>query len=103
MAKSVVFKFKLLDTRYFPANVTIPAGAVFEFFSHQTKSNDNDVTKEIEEKIIQWFINSGAQDLLYTQLRVNSGSFIDLGVKKPIIMDTKKPGDIDILICPDCV
>lgn len=101
MKKLLTFRTIIFDTQRFAAGKTIPANEVFEYFRETHDSDDDDVTKQDEEKIIKWLLGSRSKDLLLEELGVGADAFIDYSVKQPVIENPQdKPGDIDILICP---
>jgi hypothetical protein len=101
VTKLLTFKFIAVDTRTSQAGVTIPAGSVFEFFRDSNDADDNDVTRQGEEAIIEWLLTTRFRALLLAELGVAADAFVDYSVKQPIVENPQdKPGDIDILICP---
>lgn len=98
MTKLLAFKTIAFDTNTLAADVPI---LTHEYFKDQYAVDGDNVTKEVEEAIIKWMLGSPAKELFLSELRVGHNSFIDYNVKQPIIENPqKKPGDIDLLICP---
>lgn len=101
MKKLLTFKTRTIDTHKLAPGITIPAGAVFEYFDTTCNSDDDDVTKLGEEQIIKWLLATEFKGLLLETLEVRPDAFVDWSVRQPIIENPRdKPGDIDILICP---
>lgn len=99
MTKFLAFKTITFDTNTLSADVPI---LTHEYFKDHYAVDGNNVTKEVEEAIIKWILGSPAKELFLSELRVGHNSFIDYNVKQPIIENPqKKPGDIDLLICPE--
>lgn len=101
VTKLLTFRTIAVDTHTFAEGLTIPAGSVFEYFSENIDSDDDDVTKQSEEEIIKWLLATRFKTLLLEALGVEADAFIDYSVKQPVVENPQdKPGDIDILICP---
>ncbi|HEX8456368.1 MAG TPA: hypothetical protein VF656_03520 [Pyrinomonadaceae bacterium] len=102
MRKQLLFETIAFDSHTFSAGSTIPAGASIRYFDRYDDLEDDNVTKEDEEAIVKWLLGSAANDLLFRVLGVSQDSFVACSVKQPVVEDPqKKPGDIDILICPE--
>ena len=99
MTKPLALKTISFDTNTLSADEPI---LTHEYFKDHYAVDGNNVTKEVEEAIIKWILGSPAKELFLSELGVRYNSFIDYNVKQPIIENPqKKPGDIDLLICPE--
>lgn len=99
MRRTLVFDFRANDSLFIPAGTTIPAGSKFSFFTECADVNEDDISA-LDEAQIMNFILASDRDLILSKLGVDAGSFIRCGVTRPVIADpSKKPGDIDLLIC----
>lgn len=82
------------------AGKVIPSGSSVTYFDSYEGEEGADVTREGEEAIIRWLLQSPAKGLLHRVLGVEQNSFVACSVKQPVIENPQeKPGDIDILIC----
>lgn len=102
MTKLLAFNTVWVDTLDFLPGTTIREGDVFNFFGDSSESED-DVTKVNEDNIIKWILASQVRQPLLSELGVEGNCFIDCLVKRPIVEDSGRPGDIDILICPQSI
>jgi hypothetical protein len=102
MKKLLAFKTVAVDTLAFQAGTTIYAGQTFKLYGDYHELNDDNVTNEGEEKILQWILSSSGRELLLRELGVGSNAFVALSVRQPVVPAGQfKPGDIDLLICGD--
>jgi hypothetical protein len=102
MKKQLAFRTIALDSHYFRSGIPVAAGSVYGYFDDDGGvSSSDDVTKQDEERTIQWILGSRARDLLLEVLEAGSDVFIDCSIRQPIVENSQsKPGDIDLLICP---
>lgn len=93
------FKVIAFDTQRLPRE--IPGGSSYSFFKDVSSSSADRVTSVEEKRIIRWlFEQTPAKNLIFSELQTEQDLFFKLEVIGPIISDpTKKPGDIDVLIC----
>ena len=100
MRRNLVFNFRANDSLFIPAGTTTPAGSEFSFFKDCTQLNEDDISA-LDEAQIMSFILGSDRDMILSELGADdANSFIKCGVTQPVITDpSKKPGDIDLLIC----
>jgi hypothetical protein len=100
MKRTLAFNFRANDSIFLRAGTTLRAGERLSFFTDNPGLDEDDVSVPDEAKIMNFILASSDRDLILGELGFNSDSFVRCGVTRPIITDpSKKPGDIDALIC----
>ena len=102
MARKVLaFKTIVADDLRLEAGTVIPAGSMFPFFTDYDSVNDEPVTGVHESEILKHLFQSSARRLILHELGVTTDARIYFDVRSPVVQQGEKPGDIDVVICPN--
>lgn len=101
MKSLMIFHEVAFDSRLIRAGTTFNRGDTLKFFDTEDTENDADVvTKQHEEALVRWLVDSPARELILTHLGARPDSFVACGVKHPVVESPQsKPGDIDLMVC----
>lgn len=98
MKTYLTFKTVIFDTEFLRPG---PIPASRDFFI-DTSDNEESATIYPEQRIISWLFNMHeARNLILSELRIGKDCLFRFGVTEPVIKNrNSKPGDVDILLCP---